>query len=80
MRGWVKRAETGEDPVSGTTIGDAARIAELEREVKELRRANAIAVRAMSNSPRRYATSVPTTTVSMGPARSMPPWSATASR
>ncbi|WP_344536886.1 transposase [Streptomyces levis] len=53
LRCWVKRAEAGEDTVPGTTSGDAARIAELEREVKELRRANAIAVRAMSNSARR---------------------------
>ncbi|MGW4519444.1 transposase [Streptomyces sp. NPDC004393] len=42
LRGWVKRAETDEGIVPGTTSGDAARIAELEREVKELRRANAI--------------------------------------
>ncbi|MFB7577257.1 transposase [Streptomyces sp. NPDC056165] len=42
LRGWVKRAETDEGIVPGTTNADAARIAELEREVKELRRANAI--------------------------------------
>ncbi|MFF3517403.1 transposase [Streptomyces sp. NPDC002573] len=42
LRGWVKRAETDEGVVPGTTSGDAARIAELEREVKEPRRANAI--------------------------------------
>ncbi|WP_079050862.1 IS3 family transposase [Streptomyces sp. NRRL F-5122] len=42
LRGWVKRAETDEGIVTGTTSGDAARIAELEREVKELWRANAI--------------------------------------
>ncbi|WP_184491650.1 transposase [Streptomyces sp. I6] len=42
LRGWVKRAETDEGIVPGTTSTDAARIAELEREVKELRRANAI--------------------------------------
>lgn len=42
LRGWVKRAETGEGLVPGTTGTDAARVAELEREVKELRRANAI--------------------------------------
>lgn len=38
LRGWVKRAETDEGIVPGTTSTDAARIAELEREVKELRR------------------------------------------
>lgn len=37
-----KRAETDEGIVAGTTSAEAARIAELEREVKELRRANAI--------------------------------------
>ncbi|WP_433549051.1 IS3 family transposase [Streptomyces sp. CA-294286] len=42
LRGWVKRAETDEGLVAGTTSAEAARIAELEREVKELRRANAI--------------------------------------
>lgn len=42
LRGWVKRAETDEGIVPGTSGTDAARIAELEREVKELRRANAI--------------------------------------
>lgn len=41
LRGWVKRAETDEGFVPGTT-SEAARIAELGREVKELRRANAI--------------------------------------
>ncbi|WP_230883490.1 IS3 family transposase [Planomonospora sp. ID82291] len=42
LRTWVKRAETDEGLRPGTTSQDAARIAELEREVKELRRANAI--------------------------------------
>ena len=42
LRGWVKQAETDEGSRSGTTSADAARIAELEREVRELRRANAI--------------------------------------
>ena len=42
LRGWVTQAEidTGDRP--GTTTADAARVAELEREVRELRRANAI--------------------------------------
>ena len=42
LRGRIKRAETDEGIVPGTTSAEAARIAELEREVKELRRANAI--------------------------------------
>jgi transposase len=42
LRTWVKRAETDEGLRPGTTSQDATRIAELEREVKELRRANAI--------------------------------------
>ncbi|MET9325120.1 transposase [Streptomyces sp. NPDC003038] len=42
LRVWIKRAETDEGLVPGTTSAEAARIAELEREVKELRRANAI--------------------------------------
>ena len=42
LRTWVKRAETDSGVRVGTTSQDAARIAALEREVKELRRANAI--------------------------------------
>ena len=42
LRTWVKRAETDEGLGEGSTSQDVARIAELEREVKELRRANAI--------------------------------------
>ncbi|MFJ5294427.1 IS3 family transposase [Streptomyces sp. NPDC088348] len=42
LRGWVKRVEIDDGIVPGTTSAEAARIAELEREVKELRRANAI--------------------------------------
>lgn len=42
LRTWVKRAETDEGLREGITSADAARITELEREVKELRRANAI--------------------------------------
>jgi len=42
LRTWVKRAETDTGLRAGTMSTDAARIAELERENKELRRANAI--------------------------------------
>ncbi|MBV9023189.1 MAG: transposase [Streptomycetaceae bacterium] len=48
LRTWVKRAETDQGLREGTTSQDAARIAELEREVKELRRANAILKSAAS--------------------------------
>lgn len=42
LRGWVKRAEVDEGLQPGITTAEAARIAELEREVRELRRANGI--------------------------------------
>lgn len=42
LRGWVKRAEIGNGTRPGTTSEDQKRIAELEREVRELRRANEI--------------------------------------
>lgn len=42
LRGWVQRAEVDKGLRPGTTTDDATRIVELEREVKELRRANAI--------------------------------------
>jgi transposase len=42
LRGWVKQAEIDAGTAPGTTTGQAARVAELEREVRELRRANAI--------------------------------------
>ena len=42
LRTWVKRAETDEGLRPGTTSDDATRIAELERENRELRRANTI--------------------------------------
>lgn len=40
LRTWVHRAETDEGPRPGTTSSDEARIKELERENRELRRAN----------------------------------------
>ncbi len=48
LRTWVKQAETDGGVRPGTTSGDAARIAELEREVRELRRANQILKSAAS--------------------------------
>jgi len=48
LRGWVRQAlvDTGQRP--GTTTSDAARVRALEREVKELRRANEILLAASS--------------------------------
>ena len=43
LRGWVNRAEIDSGRRQGTTSADAQRIAQLEREVKELRRANDMA-------------------------------------
>jgi transposase len=42
LRGWVNRAEVDSGRRAGTSSADAQRIAELEREVRELRRANDI--------------------------------------
>jgi transposase-like protein len=42
LRGWVKQAEIDAGMVPGTTTDQAVRVADLEREVRELRRANAI--------------------------------------
>jgi transposase len=39
---WVKQAETDEGTRPGTTSAEAARVAELDREVRELCRANQI--------------------------------------
>ena len=48
LRVWVKQAETDEGLGPGTTSTETARIAELEREVRELRRANQILKSAAS--------------------------------
>jgi transposase len=40
LRGWVKQAEIDSGMRPGISTGDAARIAELERENRELRRAS----------------------------------------
>ncbi len=42
LRNWVQEAEIDAGERGGTTSAEARRIAELEREVKELRRANDI--------------------------------------
>ena len=42
LRGWVQRAEIDAGTRPGTTSAGAERLAELERENRELRRANAI--------------------------------------
>src|SRR5690349_15243385 len=42
LRSWVRRAEIDDGVRPGTTSSDAQRLAELEREVRELRRANHI--------------------------------------
>jgi transposase len=42
LRSWVKQAEIDDGVKPGVTSAEAARIKELEQELKELRRANAI--------------------------------------
>jgi len=42
LRQWVRRAETDAGQRAGLTTDERARMRELEREVKELRRANEI--------------------------------------
>ena len=42
LRGWVNRADIDSGTRPGTTTADAEKIVKLEREVKELRRANEI--------------------------------------
>ena len=42
LRGWVGQAEIDAGTRPGMTTSDAQKIAELEKEVRELRRANAI--------------------------------------
>jgi transposase len=48
LRGWVKKAETDDGVRPGTTSSDAERLAALERENRELRRANQILKSAAS--------------------------------
>jgi transposase len=42
LRGWVRQAEIDDGQRPGTSTSDAQKIAELEREMRELRRANEI--------------------------------------
>lgn len=42
LRGWVTRAEIDGGTKPGVSTDDATRLVKLDREVKELRRANAI--------------------------------------
>lgn len=48
LRTWVKQVETDAGQRPGTTSSDAERLAALEREVRELRRANQILKSAAS--------------------------------
>jgi transposase len=48
LRTWVKRAEVDAGDRPGTTSSDAERVAQLERENRELRRANQILKSAAS--------------------------------
>ena len=46
LRGWCKRADVDAGRAPGTTTSDAARLKELERENRELKRANEILLAA----------------------------------
>ena len=48
LRGWVKQSRVDAGLTPGTTTTDATRIKDLEREVKELKRANEILLAASS--------------------------------
>lgn len=48
LRGWCKQRQIDSGQRPGTTTGDARRIKDLEREVKELKRANEILLAASS--------------------------------
>jgi transposase-like protein len=48
LRGWCKQADVDAGRAPGTTTADASKIRELEREVRELRRANEILLAASS--------------------------------
>ncbi len=48
LRGWTKQARIDAGRAPGTSTGDAARIKQLEQEVRELKRANEILMAASS--------------------------------
>jgi transposase-like protein len=48
LRGWVKQADIDGGHRPGTSTAEAARVRELEREVRELKRANQILLAASS--------------------------------
>jgi transposase-like protein len=48
LRGWAKQARVDAGVTPGTTTSDASRLKALEREVKELKRANEILLAASS--------------------------------
>ncbi len=48
LRGWCKQADIDASRVPGTTTADAAKIQRLERENRELKRANEILLAASS--------------------------------
>ncbi len=48
LRGWCKQADVDAGRTSGTTTSDASKIKELERENRELKRANEILLAASS--------------------------------
>ena len=48
LRGWCKQADINAGRTPGTTTADAVKIKELEREVRELKRANDILLAASS--------------------------------
>ena len=48
LRGWAKQARVDAGVTAGTTTSDAAKLRALEREVKELKRANEILLAASS--------------------------------
>jgi len=56
LRGWVRQGERDAGVRKGPTTAEAQRVQELEREVRELRRANEILKLASAFSPRRSST------------------------
>ena len=59
LRNWVVQAEIDEGHRPGTTTSDTERLAELEKEVRELRRANAILKSASAFFPQYQTEYVP---------------------